>query len=133
MPVNTLQSFGPIDLPYPYCYILSVGRIRCLCACYCSKGFINAVETPVIVTGCATLPIKLRSFDANRNKSNVDLKWVTEIEDNNKGFYVERKLSNGGWQQVTFVASQAQMEIAIHLLLMFLPILTTQKELHNIV
>ena len=51
--------------------------------------------------------IKLRSFDANRNKSNVDLKWVTEIETNNKGFYVERMVSNGGWQQVTFVASQA--------------------------
>jgi hypothetical protein len=61
----------------------------------------------VIQSCAATLPIKLRSFDANRNKSNVDLKWVTEIEDNNKGFYVERMLSNGGWEQITFVASQA--------------------------
>jgi len=72
-----------------------------------SSTFSNIVTTGDLALGCGTLPIKLRSFDANRNKSNVDLKWVTEIEDNNKGFYVERMLSNGGWEQITFVASQA--------------------------
>jgi len=73
-----------------------------------SPSFLNTVTTGEIGLGCgATLPIKLRSFNADRNKSNVDLKWVTEIEDNNRGFYVERMLSNGGWQAITFVASQA--------------------------
>ena len=69
--------------------------------------FTNDLSSPIIINECATLPIKLSSFDANRNKSNVDLKWVTEIETNNKGFYVERMLSNGAWQQISFVASQA--------------------------
>ena len=71
-----------------------------------SPSFSNTVTTGNIDVGCATLPIKLRSFDATRNRSNVDLKWVTEIETNNKGFFVERKLSNGEWQQITFVASK---------------------------
>jgi hypothetical protein len=72
-----------------------------------SPSYSNTITTGDLALGCGTLPIKLRSFDANRNKSNVDLKWVTEIEINNRGFYVERMLSNGGWQEITFVASQA--------------------------
>lgn len=72
-----------------------------------SPSFSNTVTTGNLATGCSPLPVKLRSFDANRNRSNVDLKWVTEIETNNKGFFVERKLSNGGWEEITFVASKA--------------------------
>jgi hypothetical protein len=106
LPVNTLQSFGPIDLPHPYNSILPWANYG-VYALVTVQGFQNAVETPVVASECTTLPVKLRSFDANRNKSNVDLKWVTEIETNNKGYYVERKLANGGWEQVTFVASQA--------------------------
>ena len=71
------------------------------------QEYSNSVGSQIADPSCATLPIKLRSFDANRNKSNVDLKWETEIEDNNNGFYVERKLSNGGWQHIAFVASKA--------------------------
>ena len=72
-----------------------------------SSTLTNTITTGDIFLGCGTLPIKLRSFAADRNKSNVDLKWVTELETNNKGFYVERMLSNGGWQEITYVASQA--------------------------
>lgn len=72
-----------------------------------SSTFSNTISSGDLQLGCGLLPIKLRSFDANRNKSNVDLKWVTEIETNSKGFYVERMLSNGGWEQINYVASQA--------------------------
>jgi hypothetical protein len=106
LPNNVLQSFGPTNLPSPYCCIGPWGEYG-VYALVTVQGFQNAVESPIIVTACGTLPIKLRSFDANRTKSNVDLKWVTDIETNNKGFYVERMLSNGGWHAVTFVASQA--------------------------
>ena len=97
---------GPTSLPSPWCCIQP----------WASQGifvvvdiveFDNDLVSQIVINECATLPVKLRSFDANRNKSNVELKWVTEIEANNKGFYVERKLSNGGWEEVTFVASQA--------------------------
>jgi len=55
----------------------------------------------------SVLPIKLTYFNAARSGQNVNLTWQTSIEENNKGFYVERMLSNGGWEQVTFVASKA--------------------------
>jgi len=100
------QSVGPAQLPWPYCCIAPWGYYG-IYATVTVTGFTNDLVSPLVIQDCATLPIKLRSFDANRNKSNVDLKWVTEIEDNNKGFYVERMFSNGGWEQVTFVASQA--------------------------
>jgi hypothetical protein len=103
---NDFQSVGPIQLPSPYCCIAPWAYYGIYITATVT-GFTNDLVSPIVKQGCATLPIKLRSFEANRNRSNVDLKWVTEIEDNNKGFYVERMLSNGGWEEITFVASQA--------------------------
>lgn len=61
-----------------------------------SKFYIN--DTPV-------LPVELASFTSAVNKNNVDLKWSTVSEQNNKGFEIERKKSIEGsqWQTVTFV------------------------------
>ncbi len=61
-----------------------------------SKFYIN--DTPV-------LPVELASFTSVVNKNNVDLKWSTVSEQNNKGFEIERKKSIEGsqWQTVTFV------------------------------
>ena len=70
------------------------------------QEFSNSVGTPVVNASCATLPIKLRSFNALRNRANVDVTWETEIEDNNKGFFIERKLSAGGWEDITFISSK---------------------------
>ena len=56
--------------------------------------------------GCSPLPVDFKSFSATRNHSNVLLKWETSTELNNTGFAVERN-TNGTWQQVGFVASQA--------------------------
>ncbi|MBS1493412.1 MAG: fibronectin type III domain-containing protein [Bacteroidetes bacterium] len=61
-----------------------------------SKFYIN--DTPV-------LPVELSSFTSAVNKNNVDLKWSTVSEQNNKGFEIERKKSveGGEWQTVSFV------------------------------
>lgn len=61
-----------------------------------SKFYIN--DTPV-------LPVELASFTSIVNKNNVDLKWSTVSEQNNKGFEIERKKSieSSQWQTVTFV------------------------------
>jgi len=99
-------SSGETDVPYPYCCIGPWAYYGIYVKVYIDE-FTNALTSPVVETSCTTLPIKLRSFTADRNRSNVDLKWVTEIEDNNRGFYVERMLSNGGWEQIAFVASKA--------------------------
>jgi len=106
VPANSFLTITQ-NMPTPYCCINEFAGVGVYALVSVAEFGGDEVGTPVIEEACATLPVKLRSFDANRNKSNVDLKWTTEIEDNNKGFYVERMLSNGGWQTVTFVASQA--------------------------
>ena len=72
-----------------------------------SSNSCNNVSGGGSISTFSVLPVKLTYFNAARNGQNVNLTWQTSIEDNNKGFYVERMLSNGGWEQVTFVASKA--------------------------
>jgi len=72
-----------------------------------SSGTCDDLHEGVAVGTLSVLPIKLTYFNAARSGQNVNLTWQTSIEENNKGFYVERMLSNGGWEQVTFVASKA--------------------------
>lgn len=59
-----------------------------------------------LANGCSPLPVDFKSFSATRNHSNVLLKWETLTEKNNTGFAVERN-TNGSWEQVSFVATQA--------------------------
>ena len=61
----------------------------------------------VVSSSCASLPIKLQSFTAVRDRSNVFLKWTTSIEENNRGFLVQRLIGNGMWQNIQYVPSQA--------------------------
>lgn len=56
---------------------------------------------------CGLLPIVLKQFDAVRKGNLVNLQWETAQEQNNKGFAIERNMA-GSWEQVGFVASQAQ-------------------------
>jgi hypothetical protein len=73
-----------------------------------SPSFSNIRSTGNITTSCATLPIKLKSFNARRsNRTTVELIWETEIEENNKGFYLQRKLGTGSWQEIGFILSKA--------------------------
>jgi len=53
------------------------------------------------------LPVTFASFNAERNRNSVSLKWETATEVNSRGFAIERN-TNGVWQQVGYVNSQAQ-------------------------
>lgn len=53
------------------------------------------------------LPVVFASFTARRSGAVVLLNWQTSSEQNNSGFAVER-YTNGNWQEVGYVASQAQ-------------------------
>ncbi len=59
-----------------------------------------------LANGCLPLPVNISSFTATRNHSNVMLKWETIWEQNSSGFAVERN-TNGTWQEMAFVPSQA--------------------------
>jgi hypothetical protein len=60
----------------------------------------------VIIIQESPLPVTFTHFTAIRNRSVVSLKWETSFEQNNSGFAIERN-TNGTWQEVAFVASQA--------------------------
>jgi hypothetical protein len=59
-------------------------------------------------TSLAPLPVKFTSFTAVRkDESKVNLTWSTSMEENNRGFYVQRNLGNGVWKDVAFVFSES--------------------------
>ncbi len=49
------------------------------------------------------VPVELTSFSANVSGSNVNLKWSTATETNNKGFYIERSADAKNFVAVGFV------------------------------
>ena len=59
----------------------------------------------VTATGCAALPVKLISFNAQRNNKDVTLNWQIADELGMKGYEVERSDNNGSFRTVTFVAA----------------------------
>jgi hypothetical protein len=69
----------------------------------------NAVCHSIVVTTppCLVTPVTFVSFTANRTKTNVNLNWITAVEQGNKGFNVQRKLGGGNWETVAFVPSKA--------------------------
>ncbi len=67
----------------------------------------NEATVTIKLRAPAALPVSFKSFSATRNKERVNLKWETVSEQSNKGFYVQRN-TNGTWNNVAFVFSQAQ-------------------------
>jgi hypothetical protein len=108
--INNVTPYAPpgiFNLPSPYCCIEPWASWG-IYAVVTQIGVQSSVISNLADVSCATLPVNLKSFTAVRkNASNVDLKWETAQEENSKGFYVERKLSNGGWQPITFVETKA--------------------------
>ncbi len=49
------------------------------------------------------VPVELVSFTATADNGNVQLSWATATEMNNQGFEVQRKSSNGEYENVAFV------------------------------
>ena len=54
------------------------------------------------------LPVHFKSFNANRTtSSNVSISWTTAMEQNNKGFNVQKNVG-GEWKTIAFVFSQTE-------------------------
>jgi hypothetical protein len=54
----------------------------------------------------APLPVTLINFNAAQKSNKVSLSWETTFEQNNKGFEVERRIGNGNYEKIAFVASK---------------------------
>jgi len=107
LPAGQLTTIGPLPLPNPYCCIDNWAQAGIYVE-VAVQEFSNSVGSPIVNGVCATLPIKLKSFNAKRtNRSNVDLTWETEMESDSKGFYVERLVGSGAWTDIAFVPSKA--------------------------
>ena len=106
--INSSTSYdpAPIDLPFPYCCSEPYSNWD-LYVEVTGQEFSNVLRTPIISQACATLPVNLRSFTAVRNNSIVTLKWETAQEENSKGFDIQRKLSNGAWQNIGYMDTKA--------------------------
>jgi hypothetical protein len=106
---STPYNSGLIDLPTPFCCSVPWSQWG-LFAEVTAREFGNIVSSPIIEEACAstgTLPISLRSFTAVRSNSTVLLRWETASEENSRGYYIERNLSNGVWQTLGFVTTKA--------------------------
>lgn len=72
--------------------------------CFVQYATINCPAGP----DQSPLPVNLKSFNARRNKSSVQLTWETATESMNKGFHIERRTGSKGWETVGFVGSKAE-------------------------
>lgn len=60
----------------------------------------------VLVAPTFTLPVNFLSFDAKPGKTSIELKWQTAMENNNKGFVVERSTDMSRFSQIGWIEGQ---------------------------
>ena len=101
---GTIKSTFEVE----YCFYEGKANLNNLDGGYAGYNFIIQYDgfAPTICGDQIPLPVKLKSFAASRNNSNVELKWSTETEQNNSGFDIERLVGAGGWQSVGFVPAK---------------------------
>lgn len=76
---------------------------------------IQVNPTNVQITKSGGLPVNFISFTANRiNNGNIELKWVTENEVNNKHFEVQRSKSGGQFETIGLVNAIVSPDLTKH-------------------
>jgi hypothetical protein len=67
-----------------------------------SMNIVQAWQEP-ITSALNVIPVELISFNAVQVDNGVRLNWRTATENNNRGWYVERRTLDGEWQDLGFV------------------------------
>jgi len=109
--INTNKSFGKNAVEYPpynsQAGLADKNILLVLTSPQLPNARLQLIKKNPLIQ-CASLPVKLKSFDVKRtSKDKVSLTWITSTETNNSGFDVQRKIGGGEWQTVAFVMSQA--------------------------
>ncbi|MGV3656947.1 MAG: T9SS type A sorting domain-containing protein [Chitinophagaceae bacterium] len=66
------------------------------------------IKVTIQIANPIILPVSYKSFSATRSSnSQVILEWETAMEENNRGFHVQRN-TDGSWKNIGFVFSAAQ-------------------------
>lgn len=66
-----------------------------------------AAVTGKLTNTCATLPVSLKAFNVAQKSGKALLTWLTEEENNNLGFEIQKRNSNGQYIKAGFVDSKA--------------------------
>ncbi|MEM9836931.1 MAG: reprolysin-like metallopeptidase, partial [Bacteroidota bacterium] len=71
-------------------------------------GSLNGFSLKICADNFSALPVELLRFTATPNSEVIQLEWITEVEEDNYGFFVERSTEVDGtrdWQELGFVAA----------------------------
>jgi hypothetical protein len=66
---------------------------------------VNNSNGILIENTCSPLPVIFESFSVSKTNQNIVLNWQTSKEENNAGFYVEKKTVDADWRSIGFVAT----------------------------
>jgi hypothetical protein len=108
-------SFGPGTLnnngTVTYCYYVGPNNNNNLMGRHGQFRFnIAYYVNGILRAGCGEeipLPVSFKSFTATRANGVVNLKWTSASESNNVGYEVQRLMSAGTWQTISFVGTHA--------------------------
>jgi Domain of unknown function (DUF4082)/Bacterial Ig domain len=60
------------------------------------------------------LPVLYLSFTATKQGNDVKLQWTTSMEENNKGFEIQRSTDGASWDAIGFVAGAGNSEVSLN-------------------
>jgi hypothetical protein len=98
-------TFAQVNDPATNVANLALGANRYVWTIY-TDGCHHTSDT-VSITRTIPLPVRIATFTARKQGSQAVLNWSTLMEENNKGFGVQRSADGVRWEQVQFVPSLA--------------------------
>ena len=72
--------------------------------------FAAATNNYVAIYNSVPLPVTLLNFTVTQQNDNALLKWTTTMEQNNKGFEIQRSTDQAGWTAIGFVTGAGNSE-----------------------
>jgi hypothetical protein len=104
----TTGTFVPADAKLVHCTGTTVDYVSGSVTGNVATGSGFTTFSPFGITSdLILLPVTLRNFSATRQQATVQLMWVTEGENNNSGFEVQRSLNGTDFTPLQFVATKA--------------------------
>ena len=98
-----LQNNGDVK----YCYYIGPNNNNNLLGQNSKFRFLISYAGGALCVEQGALPVAFHVFTATRSNNVVALTWTTATESNNLGFEIQRLIGNGGWQTLSFIATQA--------------------------
>ncbi|MBP6370639.1 MAG: T9SS type A sorting domain-containing protein [Ferruginibacter sp.] len=79
-----------------------------------SGDFTGGFSQFLLVYQTSVVPVAILNFDALSNNKNIVLNWSTSIENNNKGFFVERSIDGNQFEPISWINGKMNSNIISH-------------------